>query len=127
MAGSKGSKYYDFFLRYRVCLETREAHQVIKPEGFQLLNEIHVNGSISDAAEKLDMSYRKAWGMLRDWEQKMGFPLVEKHRGGENGGKTQLTDDGMRLLLAYNELLTEIEMSVKAVTKKFFNSINDKV
>jgi molybdate transport system regulatory protein len=126
MAGSKGSKYYDFFLKYRVCLETRDDRDVINTEGFALLSEIQKSESIRNAAEALNISYRKAWGMLRSSEQSLGFSLVSKLRGGEKGGKTILSDDGIRLLSAYNELLNEIDISVKNVTKKFFHSINEK-
>ncbi|NMC98852.1 MAG: hypothetical protein GYA62_03920 [Bacteroidales bacterium] len=57
-------------------------------------------------------------------EKQLGFKLIVSERGGENGGLSYLTNDGLNLLHAYLELKTEIDNSVKQITKKFFNSIN---
>ena len=38
-------------------------------------------GAILQAAKGLGLSYRHAWGLLREAESIFGTPLLEKHRG----------------------------------------------
>jgi molybdate transport repressor ModE-like protein len=46
-----------------------------------LLERLVELGSIASAAQSLDMSYRHAWGQLRDLETRLGGPLLVKARG----------------------------------------------
>lgn len=48
-----------------------------------------------------DISHSKAWGMINRLEQMLGFRVVERSRGGKNGGSTTLTADGMAFYLRY--------------------------
>ena len=60
-----------------------------KPDGtalslpllLRLLTEVRDQGSISRAAASVGLSYRHAWGMLREFEEQFGAPLVQKVRG----------------------------------------------
>ncbi len=126
MAGPKGSKYYDVFLRYQISLETLDDEKILDSEGFGLLDAVDKKGSLAAAASETGMSYRKAWGIVRDLEEKLGFNLVCKSRGGAEGGHTYLSDEGSKLTKAYNELTEQFNTSMKEVTRKFFWSINEK-
>lgn len=125
MAGPKGSKYYDIFLKQQLQLVTREDNIVINEEGFTLLTEIKKGQSIVAAAGNMGISYRKAWGLLSEIENVLGFQLVVKHRGGKAGGKTDLTAEGMELTEAYLNLKTDLEDKVHDTVKSFFNRINN--
>ena len=46
---------------------------------FELIEE---RGSLKKAAQELEMSYRNAWGYLRDLEEAAGFKFVERVPGG---------------------------------------------
>jgi molybdate transport system regulatory protein len=124
MAGPRGSKYYDIFLKQQLHLVTKEDDIVIKEEGFTLLTGIKKEQSIVAAARNMGISYRKAWGLLREIEFVLGFQLVGKHRGGKAGGKTDLTRDGEDLTEAYLLLKKEIDLAVHDNVKLFFNRIN---
>jgi len=124
MAGPKGSKYYDIFLKQQVQLVTREDDAIIKEEGFTLLAEVKKEQSIVAAARNMGISYRKAWGLLRQIENVLGFQLVGKHRGGKAGGKTDLTVEGLELTDAYIDLKAELENNVHDTVKSFFKRIN---
>jgi molybdate transport repressor ModE-like protein len=71
------------------------------------------------------MSYRKAWGILRDVEQHLGFHLVDKRRGGAAGGRTNLSREGRQLLRAYNSLHHDTDIAMKSIARIFFNRINE--
>ena len=124
MAGSKGSKYYDIFLDYTIQLNHREKGEIMKVHHFALLNVINEIGSIKEAAGKLDISYRKAWGIIQKMEEELGFSLVNRIRGGSQGGKTTLTEDGLKLIHAHKELRIEFDKAIHVYTKKFFHELN---
>lgn len=124
MAGPKGSKYYDIFLKFKVWLENTKGESILGNGKFELIEGIDQLGSLKAAADKLGISYRKAWGMIRDAEEKLGFCLTEKHRGGQHGGNSTLTPEGKELIEAYKELLIEFDDAIYQITKKFFNKVN---
>jgi len=47
----------------------------------QLLELIEERGSLKKAAQELEMSYRNAWGYLRDLEEAAGFKFVATGHG----------------------------------------------
>jgi molybdate transport system regulatory protein len=123
MAGPKGSKYYDIFLRHQVQLVTGE-QTLISEEGFHLLLEIGKTLSIVAASRNLGMSYRKAWGLVRQIEYNLGFSLVGKKRGGKAGGRTTFTPEGAELLDAYQKLVSDLESTDREAIRTFFKRIN---
>ncbi|HEY7745443.1 MAG TPA: LysR family transcriptional regulator [Desulfuromonadales bacterium] len=70
----------------------------------RLLLLIEQEGSISAAARAMDIPYRKAWSYLENMEKKLGFALVERHKGGARGGRTTLTAKARSLLARFDEL-----------------------
>lgn len=124
MAGPKGSKYFDIFLKYKIRLENTNGESILGDGKFDLIKSIGELGSLKAAADRMGISYRKAWGNVKDAEEKLGFSLVEKHRGGQHGGQSFLTEEGKKLIEAYDELMLEFDTSIYKITKKFFNKIN---
>lgn len=61
---------------------------------FDLLERIRRTGSIASAARETGISYRNAWGLLMQWENRFGHPLLISARG----LGTQLTPFAVRLL-----------------------------
>ena len=125
MAGSKGSKYYDVFLKYKVWLVTSSEEEIIDDSDFMLLKRIDESGSLRAAAEKQGVSYRNAWGTMKRAEEILQFKLIDKQRGGKRGGETRLTEDGEKLIQCYDELQQEFDRAIYSVTKKFFHSLNE--
>lgn len=83
---------------------------------WRLLEAIEKEGSLRAAGQKLGISYRKAWGDLRNAEEGLGVALVDKHRGGRKGGGMGLTDEGKKWLAAYGKFRRDME---KGATKAF--------
>ncbi len=125
MAGSKGSKYYDVFLKYKVWLVTNSEEEIVDDSDFMLLKLIDDQGSLRAAADKHGVSYRNAWGTLKRAEEILEFKLIDKQRGGKMGGETRLTEDGEKLVQCYDELHQAFDRAIYTVTKKFFHSLNE--
>ncbi len=125
MAGRKGSKYYDIFLKHKVWLENIYGQDIVGDGKFELLLCIDELKSLTAAADRLGISYRKAWGNLRDIEEHLGFSIVDKHRGGKEGGKTELNHEGKKLIKAYKEFLIDIDTLMHDAARSFWAKVND--
>jgi 8-oxo-dGTP diphosphatase len=68
-----------------------------------LLRRVDETGSISETAKAMGMSYRHAWGTLRDISTAAGKQVIRSTRGGADGGSTELTKTGREVLAAYEE------------------------
>ncbi|MCF8373600.1 MAG: LysR family transcriptional regulator [Bacteroidales bacterium] len=122
----EGQKYSNIRVNYRVWFSTNEGQEILGDEDWQLLMHIADAGSLKAAADEMQISYRKAWGDLRDAEQKLGFPLIEKTRGGDQGGSSTLTDEGVRLINAYNELHLNFQGAVEEYIIQFKKTLKGK-
>lgn len=69
----------------------------------ELLRYVDETGSISEAARRMGMSYRHAWGILRKISHAAGKDVVESRKGGKRGGSTRLSEFGKKILRAYEE------------------------
>ena len=76
---------------------------IIGGGGVSLLKAIEENGSISDAARKIGMSYRFAWNYIKEIEKALGKPILKTKIGGKNGGSAELTSHAIEILKEYDK------------------------
>jgi molybdate transport repressor ModE-like protein len=101
---------------FKLWLETEDGY-VFGPGSFELLHGIQEKGNLKAIAEGLNMSYRQAWGILKQIEDILGEPIIITHRGGKvGGGGAELTQAGKELLATYlkfksdvNQLFSDID------------------
>lgn len=91
---------------------SRRSGGVFGPGKCRLLEAIHREGSLRAAADSLGISYRKAWGDLRDAEQALGVSFLTRTRGGAKGGQSSLNDTGKKWCAGYRRFEAKIEKSV---------------
>jgi molybdate transport system regulatory protein len=84
----------------------------------QLLEEIDRLGSLRSAASSMGMSYRYAWGLLRELEQAAGFPFLE-HEGGARTA-FRLTAKARRFLGAYRDFRGPLGEMVERSFRRVF-------
>jgi len=87
-----------------------------------LLQAIDECGSINQAAAKLNMSYRAAWGKIKATEERLGFNVVEKHIGGTSSG-SELTPQAKKIIAAYNSFREEAMKAIETLFNKHFEDI----
>ena len=75
------------------------------PGKADLLRAIDETGSISGAARRMRMSYRRAWLLVHTMNECFEPPLVEAVKGGAEGGGAQLTPTGRRVMAEYERVL----------------------
>ena len=104
--------------RLRVLLGAAIA---IGPGKADLLDAIAANGSISAAAKRMGMSYRRAWLLVDTMNGCFRGPLVASTRGGTGGGGAQLTPLGVEVLARYRDMeakaLDSLDEDLTAFTK----------
>lgn len=74
------------------------------PGKADLLSAIAVAGSLAAAAKQMGMSYMRAWTLLQTMNHCFRSPLVVTVRGGRQGGKAELTKNGVRVLDLYRRM-----------------------
>lgn len=74
------------------------------PGKVELLGLIAETGSIAEAAKRMDMSYMRAWTLVKQMEACFTEPLLDRQRGGAARGGAQLTPFGARVLELYHQM-----------------------
>ncbi|HML27351.1 MAG TPA: LysR family transcriptional regulator [Hyphomicrobium sp.] len=70
----------------------------------QLLELIGQHGSIAKAAKAMDMSYKRAWYLMDEFNSMFADPLIERQHGGKGGGAAKLTPFGAELVRQYRDM-----------------------
>jgi molybdate transport system regulatory protein len=76
----------------------KDGRIVLSEYRVRLLELVDETGSLSEAATRMGLSYRRAWGKLKEIEANLGLKLVESAAGGAGGGGSRLTPEGRRLV-----------------------------
>jgi molybdate transport system regulatory protein len=105
-------------VRSKVWFEAAGAH--IFGSGLAgLLENVEHFGTLQDAAKASNMSYRYAWNLVRMAEQHFGRVLIDRHAGGQCGGGSKLSPDGLRML----EVFKKLNEQVAVFTDKKFTEL----
>lgn len=78
----------------------------------RLLEAIAEHGSISQAARHVPLSYKAAWDAVDAMNNLSEQPLVERSTGGRQGGGTQLTEHGRKLVALYRAVEQEYQTAL---------------
>ena len=89
----------------------------IGPGKIDLLRAIGETQSISAAARRLEMSYRRAWMLLDETRQILKTDVIETHIGGTDRGGAQLTEVGRALIGCYERLCAAAERAAAGEIK----------
>jgi molybdate transport system regulatory protein len=119
MEEKKYTKYSNIRINYKLWMSSETGDAIIDDDKWQLLIAIQKHGSLKAASDVMRISYRKVWGDLKKIEEILGFPVIEKHRGGKDGGVTYLTEEGEKLISKYIEFRGEFQEAVDLIIKKF--------
>lgn len=85
-----------------------------------LLERVETLHSLRSAAMDMDMAYSKAWTILRNAEQGLGFKLLHSTTGGKNGGGAVLTEEGRAMLAAYRAYEAALKEQSEALFRQHF-------
>ena len=93
----------------------------IGPGKIELLREIREQQSISAAARKMNMSYRRAWLLVDDLNAAFRSPVVMKWIGGKSRGGATLTPTGEKLVESYDAVVARSDSANRALLDEISN------
>ena len=76
-------------IRSKIWIE-REEEVVLSEWRVELLEAIDAHGSLTRAAEAMQVPYRTAWDRVKATEAQLGIRLLESESGGAQGGGSRL-------------------------------------
>lgn len=117
------SKLDNIRLHYKIWMEEASGAGILGDGKWQMLKLIEEKGSMKAACDELGYTYRRTWGNLKKIEDFFGFPLLEKHRGGAEGGNTQLTAEGKRLVAAFDQFHARVDNVIQDGFATFINEL----
>ena len=115
-------KYSNIQPSYKIWLSTPEGAGILGDGKWKILEKIAECGSLVQACEELGITYRRTWNDLKKIEKQLGFRLLETSRGGAEGGSTQLTAEGVRLIKAFQHFHQRVD---KIMQKEFEHFLAD--
>jgi molybdate transport system regulatory protein len=102
-------------IRSKIWIE-REDEVVLSEWRVSLLEAIDANGSLSRAADALDVPYRTAWERVKATEAELGFRLLETESGGADGGGSRLTPEARDICRRFRRVSGGIQ---EVVSRRF--------
>jgi molybdate transport system regulatory protein len=101
MAGKSSTKAPVLKPRFRVTCGKDIA---LGPGKMELLALLVETESLSESARRMNMSYMRAWKLVKTMEKCFREPVVMAERGGKSGGGMKVTETGRRALALYQEM-----------------------
>ena len=100
----------------------RAGQVVLSSWRIALLEAIAETGSISSAAERMQVDYRVAWNKIDEMERGLATRLVEKRVGGRDGGGAELTAVATDYVRRYYRFSAGLE---EEIARRFAESFGD--
>ena len=91
----------------------------------ELLRRVRELHSLRAAAMSMNMAYSKAWTVIRNAENGLGFHLLLSNTGGRNGGGAALTDEARQMLAAYDEYCEKLRAYGEKLFEETFAFYDD--
>jgi molybdate transport system regulatory protein len=109
-------------LNFKIRLRIYKNDLVFGPGVAELLEHVRETGSLSEGCRRMEMAYSKGWKIIKRAEDDLGFKLANGHRGGQNGGKMELTKEGEEFIERYRGMNEELQKNADELFKKYFFS-----
>ena len=100
----------------------RAGELVLSEWRLDLLAAVGETGSLSRAAERLDVPYRTAWHKLKAVEEQLGVRLLDTQSGGSGGGGSFLTPEAQELIRRFRRVRQGVS---ELVTRRFESEFAD--
>jgi molybdate transport system regulatory protein len=108
---------------YKIWLSDRRNNGILGDGKWRILKLIEEKGSLKAACNELGYTYRRTWGNLKKIEDFFGFPLLEKHRGGTEGGSMTLTEEGRKLVKAFDKFHEAVDSVIQKGFDEFIANL----
>ncbi|HOI00920.1 MAG TPA: LysR family transcriptional regulator [Bacteroidales bacterium] len=112
-------------MQYKIWMESPEGEGIMGDGKWLILKTIEQTGSLKAATEALGLTYRRTWGDLKKIETQLGISLLDKSRGGAQGGASSLSNAGKQMVAAFDELHENLDGVIKKAFIQFQERLAD--
>lgn len=110
-------------LSVRLSAQTEQG-PLLTDEGADLIEQIGAIGNLTKAAARLGISYRHAWSLVQNLNNRTGYNVVEFRTGGRSGGGAHLTEPGEALLKQFRLLQMRIQAIIDETEPLIYRSLH---
>ena len=110
---------------FKIWLSSKEGKGIMGDGKWKILKAIEKYGSLKAATEALGITYRRTWGDLKKIENDLGIKLLEKSRGGRDGGTTVLTPEGQNLVNAFDIFHNKVDDFIEKAFTEFRKNLTE--
>lgn len=107
-------------VRTKTWIENDRQQLVFGKGKTEILELIDREGSIAGAAQKMGLSYKKAWSHIKLLQTLIEDELVVSQKGGGGSGGSELTPRALDLMNKYRILQEDIEAFANSRFKELF-------
>lgn len=107
----------DFKVKLKVVLND----SLFGPGIVRIMELVKETNSLSQAYKIMGLSSSKGWKIIKNAEEKLGFPLFNTVIGGKGGGKSELSKEGEELLTKYKAFVNELNFEAEKLYHKYFS------
>lgn len=115
----------DVKLHPKLTLQLFTSEKCFGPGVALILEKVKEHSSLRSAASEINMSYSKAWTIVKRAQKHLGFDLLVSKTGGADGGGATLTKEGERLLSEFRQCEKELNDICALKYEEHFSFIKD--
>lgn len=108
------------YYNYRVWLINDNKDKIIGRGPIMLLKKTDELGSLNKAALEMNMSYTKAYSLIKNAEKSLSVKLLIKQIGGKYGGGSIVTAEAKDIIKKYEEFDRRAGESVERLYNEIF-------
>ena len=113
--------------KVKVWIEDDASNLIFGGGKTQILEFIDQTGSISEAAKKVGMNYKKAWSHIKILQEYLEDELVIANKGGKGQGGKVLTPKAKEVISTYKILQKDIKKYTQKRYEELFIKDNDTI
>lgn len=91
---------------------------------YRLLTYVQQFGSLRKAAAEMEMSYSKAWSLIKHIEKELDIQLLDKSIGGHEGGGSKITEEALALMGKYELVSKKMREELENSNRSMGHNIN---
>lgn len=110
-------------LEFKIWLSDSRGNGILGDGKWKILKLIEEKGSLKAACDAMGYTYRRTWGDLQKIEETLGIPLLETHRGGAERGSMQLTEEGRKLVVAFDDFHAAADQVIETEFRKLLERL----
>lgn len=113
----------NFKLHIRESFEDENGKRFLGPGVITLLEHLEKEPSLSKSAASMDMSYTKALRIIKNLEETLGVPILNRAHGGHERAGSSLTPFAISLIKNWKEFDKKLNELALPLVNNFLSSL----